>query len=97
MEIGTETLLDCQNALKYSYVYSYYLADNCSEQLLFILLQQELEKTAQALDQLLEEPNILKRRTETLDLIKLAQKRKDNILRATQHGLVEVEAAGNYL
>jgi len=90
IETGTETLLDCQNVLKYSYVYSYYLADNTSEKDLFLFLQSELEKTAIALDQLLEEQNILKRRTEIVDLTKLAQKRKDNIIQQV-HGLVETE------
>jgi len=91
IDSGTETLLDCQNALKYSYIYSFFLPENCSEQLLFIILQQELEKTTQALDQLLEEPNILKRRTETVYLTKLAQKRKEIVQRVTLLGLVEVE------
>jgi len=90
IETGTETLLDCHTVLKYSYVYSYYLSDGTSEKELFYFLQQELEKTAQALDLLLEEQNILKRRTETVDLTKLAQKRKDNIIRAVQ-GLVETD------
>jgi len=90
IESGTEALLDCQTVLKYSYVYSYYLADNTSEKDLFIFLQQELEKTAGVLDQLLEEQNILKRRTEIVDLTKLAQKRKDNII-IQGHGLVETE------
>jgi len=90
IETGTETLLECQTVLKYSYVYSYYLGDGTSEKDLFLFLQQELEKTAQALDLLLEEQNILKRRTETVDLTKLAQKRKDNIIRAVQ-GLAEME------
>jgi len=90
IEIGTETLLDCQTVLKYSYVYSYYLADNTSEKYLFKFLQQELEKTAQTLDQLLEEQNILNRRTEVVDLTKLAQKRKDNIIQQV-YGFVETE------
>jgi len=55
LETGTETLLDCHHVLKYSYVYSYYLPENCSEQLLFIMHQQELEKTSQALELLLTE------------------------------------------
>jgi len=44
IETGTETLLDSQTVLKYSYVYSYYLADNTSEKDLFLFLQLELEK-----------------------------------------------------
>jgi len=87
IETGTETLLDSQTVLKYSYVYSYYLADNTSEKDLFLFLQLELEKTAIALAQLLEEQNILKRRTEIVDLTKLVQKRKDNIIQQV-HGLV---------
>jgi len=91
IETGTETLLDCQSVLKFSYVYSYYLADNCSEKHIFVYLQEELEKTTNNLTELLEEQNILKRRTETVDLTKLAQKRKDNIIRSVQNGLDETE------
>jgi len=91
IEIGTETLLDCQNVLKYSFVYSYYLGDTSQEKLLFVFLQEELEKTTVNLSEILEEQNILKRRTETVDLTKLAQKKKDNIIRAVQNGLVESE------
>jgi len=89
IETGTETLIECHTVLKYSYVYSYYLPDG-SEKEIFMFLQQELEKTTLALDQLLEEQNILKRRTETVDLAKLAQKKKENIIRAVQ-GCVDTE------
>jgi len=93
IEIGTDILLECQNVLKYSYVYSYYLSDNSPEKLLFVFLQEELEKTTLDLAEILEEQNILKRRTETVDLTKLAQKKKDNIIRAVQSGLVENEGS----
>jgi len=63
------------------------LEDNTTEKHLFLDLQQELEKKALALDQLLEEQNILNRRTETVDLTKLAQKRKENIMRVAVSGL----------
>jgi len=91
IEIGTDTLLDCQNVLKYSYVYSYYLDEGCTEKLIFEILQEELEKKTHLLSEILEEQNILKRRTETVDLTKLAQKRKDNMIRAVQHSLVETD------
>lgn len=96
IEIGTETLLDCQNVLKYSYVYSYYMDDDSTEKHItekhiFDILQVELEKTTHLLSEILEEQNILKRRTETVDLTKLAQKRKDNMLTACKHGFVETD------
>jgi len=80
-----------ENVLKYSFVYSYYLSDTCSEKHIFVFLQEELEKTTHALAEILDESNILKRRTETVDLTKLAQRKKDNITRAVQHGLDEQE------
>jgi len=91
IEIGTDTLLECHNVLKYSYVYSYYLPDGCTEQHIFVFLPEELEKTTLALAEILDESNILKRRTETVDLTKLAQRKKDNIIRAIHHGLDEQE------
>lgn len=97
IEIGTDTLLECQNVLKYSFVYSYYLSDTCSEKHIFVFLQEELEKTTHALAEILDESNILKRRTETVDLTKLAQRKKDNIIRAVQHDLDEQEGEGAFL
>jgi len=91
IETGTDTLLDCQNVLKYSYVYSYYLDEGSTEKLIFEILQVGLEKTTHLLSEILEEQNILNRRTETVDLTKLAQKRKDNMITAVQHGLVETD------
>jgi len=89
IEIGTDTLLECQNVLKYSYVYSYYLGDSCTEKQIFVFLQEELEMTTNALSEILDESNILKRRTESMDLTKLAMRKKDTIIRAV--GLDEQE------
>jgi len=91
IESTTEMLLECQNVLKYSWVYNYYVDDSSPEKLIFAFLQEELEKTTVALAELLEAPGINRRRTEAVDLTKLAQIKKDNLLRGVENGLVEYE------
>jgi len=89
IETATEMVLECQNVLKYSYVYSYYIEDNSAEKHIFVFLQEELEKTTVTLGEILDSASILRRRTETVDLAKLAQTKKDNLIRGVEHGLVE--------
>jgi len=95
IETSTEMVLECQNVLKYSYVYSYYLEDNSAEKHIFVWLQEELEKTTLTLSEILDSATILRRRTETVDLAKLAQTKKDNLIRGVDNGLIEtnMEAA----
>jgi len=90
IETATEMVLECQNVLKYSYVYSYYIEDNSAEKHIFVFLQAELEKTTVTLGEILDSASILRRRTETVDLAKLAQTKKDNLIRGVEHGLVEM-------
>jgi len=89
IETSTEMVLECQNVLKYSYVYSYYLENDSPEKHIFVFLQEELEKTTQELVDILDSQSILRRRKETVDLAKLAQTKKDNLIRGVEHGLVE--------
>jgi len=87
-------VLECQNVLKYSYVYSYYLEDNSAEKHIFVWLQEELEKTTLTLSEILDSATILRRRTETVDLAKLAQTKKDNLIRGVDNGLIETNIEG---
>jgi len=90
-------ILECQNVLKYSYVYSYYLENESTEKHIFVFLQEELEKTTQELVEILDSPNILRRRKETVDLAKLAQTKKDNLIRGVDNGLVETNMEEAYV
>lgn len=89
IESATEMLLECQNVLKYSFVYNYYLEDDAREKHIFAFLLMELQTTTQQLAEILEASGILRRRTEAVDLAKLAQTKKDNLLRGVENGLVE--------
>jgi len=89
IETATEIFLESQNVLKYSFVYNYYLEDDAPEKHIFVFLLQELQTTTQQLAEILEAPGILRRRTEAVDLAKLAQTKKDNLLRGVENGLVE--------
>lgn len=85
IEKATDILLECYGAIKYSYVYAYFLDDNSTEKEIFSLHQENMIQTCTQMKGLLEAPNILQRRTEVVDLTKLASKRKTN--------LVETEAS----
>jgi len=88
---GTEELLECRNALKYTYVFAYYLPDNGPEKELFEYLQEDLEKTTEQLSEILEAPASGQvHRRKALDVIQLAKTRKANLLNATEQGLTEV-------
>jgi hypothetical protein len=89
IETATEIFLECQCVLKYTFVYDYYLEDDAREKHIFAFLKEELQSTTKALSQVLEAPGILERRTEAVDLAKLAQTKKDNLLRGVENGLVE--------
>jgi len=89
IETSTEIFLECQSVLKYSFVYDYYLEDDAREKHIFAFLKEELQSTTKALYQVLDAPGILERRTEAVDLGKLAQTKKDNLLRGVENGLVE--------
>jgi len=90
-------ILECQNVLKYSYVYSYYLEIDSAEKHIFLFLQEELEKTTVALVEILDSASILRRRKETVDLAKLAQTKKDNLIRGVDNGLIETNIEEAYV
>jgi len=90
IEKAARVLSECHVALRNSYIYSYYIEDDAgSEKQLFLFLQSELEKTAGTLATSLDAANILKRRTEVVDMTVLAQTKKDNLLKAVEHGVVD--------
>jgi len=80
IEKATDTISECLEAIKYSYVYGYFLDDGSTEQLLFSRLHDDMIQTTNELRELIDSPQLLTRRTETVDLTKLAQKKKDNFL-----------------
>eukprot|EP01126_Amoeba_proteus_P064979 TRINITY_DN9161_c0_g2_i6.p1 TRINITY_DN9161_c0_g2~~TRINITY_DN9161_c0_g2_i6.p1 ORF type:complete len:432 (-),score=85.90 TRINITY_DN9161_c0_g2_i6:135-1430(-) len=80
IEKAAETLTECLEVLKYSYVYAYFLEDGCTEKLIFTMHQENVIQTCNALRSILESPGILQRRTETVDLTKLVTRKKDNLI-----------------
>jgi len=90
-------VLECQNVLKYSNVYSYYLEDDSPEKHIFVFLQEELEKTTLNLVEILDSASILRKRKETVDLAKLAQTKKDNLIRGVDNGLIETNIEEAYV
>ncbi|PRP85297.1 hypothetical protein PROFUN_06899 [Planoprotostelium fungivorum] len=81
---GTEVLLECRNVLKYAYVFAYYQAERGEEKALFEYTQEDLEKTTEQLSEALE--TLSAGRLGALNLIQLAKTRKENLLKAAEHG-----------
>lgn len=78
---GTEVLLECRQALKYTYVVAYYLSESGSERELFEYLQEDLEKITEQLSEILEMPMSGQvHRVKALNLIQLAKTRLNNLL-----------------
>jgi hypothetical protein len=73
--------------LKYSYVYAYFLPEEGVAKELFNFLQQDLEKTIEQLNELLESPTAMLRKAEAVDLTKVAQIKKDNLLKGIENDL----------
>eukprot|EP01121_Diplochlamys_sp_Union-15-3_P002140 TRINITY_DN1185_c0_g1_i2.p1 TRINITY_DN1185_c0_g1~~TRINITY_DN1185_c0_g1_i2.p1 ORF type:complete len:622 (+),score=122.87 TRINITY_DN1185_c0_g1_i2:56-1921(+) len=88
IERGTNVLLQCQNVLKYSYVFAYFLSEDGPEKPLFNWLQKELETTTEQLGGILESNGTI-HRVDAVNLTKLAETKKNNLLRAVEQGLVE--------
>jgi len=80
IEKAVQTLLECFAALKYSFVFAYFLEDGSTEKEIFSLLQDELIKTTTSLAGLLESSDVLEKRAEAVDLTKLTQKKKNALL-----------------
>jgi ariadne-1 len=83
IEKATNTISECLETIRYSHVYGYFLEDGSTEKAIFLILQEELIKTTMALKEILESPSLLQRRTEAVDLTKLAQKKKENMMKGT--------------
>ena len=88
---GTDVLLQCRNVLKYTYVFAYYeLEQPNSRRNLFEYLQEDLEKTTEQLSELLEgNTSSPDHRLKTLNMIQVAQTRKDNLIKACEQGLTD--------
>jgi uncharacterized protein YutE (UPF0331/DUF86 family) len=80
IEKAVQTLLQCFAALKYSFIYAYFLEDGSTEKEIFALLQEELIKSTSSLGEMIECSDVLEKRTEAVDLTKLTQKKKDALL-----------------
>jgi ariadne-1 len=89
IEKATDVLLECYGSIKYSYVYAFFLDDSSTEKEIFSLHQENMIQTCGQMKTILESPasTILQRRTEVVDLTKLAAKRKTN--------LIETEVTGS--
>jgi len=87
IERASDMLLQCHLTLKWSYVYAYFLPEEGAHKHLFNYLQQELEKTAEKLAELLEAPSSIMplKRLEAVDLTALAQTKRNNLLKGVVH------------
>jgi len=78
---GTEVLLECRRALKFTYVVAYYLPESGTEKELFEYLQEDLEKITEQLSEVLESPGSGQvHRLKALNMIQLAKTRLNNLL-----------------
>jgi len=84
IEKAVQSLLECYLAIKYSFVYAYFLQDGSTEKEIFTYLQGELIKSTTALAEMIECSDVLDKRTEAVDLTKLTQKKKDSLLAAVE-------------
>jgi len=91
IEKAVQTLLECFSALKYSFVYSFFLEDGSTEKEIFAYLQGELIKTTSVLQEMIESSDVLEKRTEAVDLTKLTQKKKDSLLAAVETESFKIE------
>jgi len=78
---AVEQLLQCHSAIKNSYIIGYYLRDNTPAKDLFLILQQDLEKTTEQLEQAIDSSTS---KIEVVNLTKLAQTRLNNLLDAVE-------------
>jgi len=76
--------LECYAAIKYSFVYAYFLEDGSTEKEIFTYLQAELIKSTSSLAEMIECSDVLEKRTEAVDLTKLTMKKKESLLAAVE-------------
>ena len=83
---AVEVLIDCRSALKYTYVFAYYLADG-SQKELFEYLQQQLERITESLSEILEAPVEKFDRTKIMSTSNSARKRLGHLTEGVEDGL----------
>jgi len=76
---AAEQLILCRSALKYSYIYAYYLPDSPAKNL-FEYLQKDLEETAEELSAALASPTETIQRVQIVNLTRLAERRLNGLL-----------------
>src|SRR5690606_14018076 len=85
---AADQLIACRNALKYTYVYAYYLNDG-KEKNLFEYLQEDLERATEQLSGILEGPAEKYDRDLILNVTKNAERRLDHLLKGVENGLTQ--------
>ena len=88
VEDATEQLIACRRALKYTYVFAFYMASG-PEKELFEYLQQELEVNTENLARALEtlDYSLAQDRLQIVNLSKMARQRLKNLHRGVEEGL----------
>jgi len=76
---AAEQLILCRSALKYSYIYAYYLPDGPAKNL-FEYLQKDLEETAEELSAALASPIETIQRVQIVNLTRLSERRLNGLL-----------------
>jgi len=76
---AAEQLILCRSALKYSYIYAYYLPDSPAKNL-FEYLQKDLEETAEELSAALASPIETIQRVQIVNLTRLSERRLNGLL-----------------
>jgi len=84
---ATDQLIECRRALKYTYVYGYYLCDQSPHKSLFEDHQENLEKFTEHLSGLSELPFDRMDRTEVINYTRVTGKFLNTILKSVQDGV----------
>eukprot|EP00638_Chattonella_subsalsa_P015431 CAMPEP_0117848098 /NCGR_PEP_ID=MMETSP0949-20121206/20196_1 /TAXON_ID=44440 /ORGANISM="Chattonella subsalsa, Strain CCMP2191" /LENGTH=470 /DNA_ID=CAMNT_0005694849 /DNA_START=125 /DNA_END=1536 /DNA_ORIENTATION=- len=84
---ATDQLIECRRALKYTYVYGYYLPDSSPHKSLFEDHQENLEKFTEHLSGLSEMSFDRMERTEVINYTRVTGKFLNTILKSVQEGV----------
>uniref|UniRef100_A0A6S9ISQ1 RBR-type E3 ubiquitin transferase n=1 Tax=Heterosigma akashiwo TaxID=2829 RepID=A0A6S9ISQ1_HETAK len=87
LKSATDQLIECRRALKYTYVYGYYLPDSSPHKTLFEDHQENLEKFTEHLSGLSELPFDKMERTEVINYTRVTGKFLSTILKSVQEGV----------
>ena len=85
LDDASEVLISCRQTLKWTYAHAFYLRDREKE--LFEYLQEDLEKSTEALSAELEKNIADIERMKLLTLSKTAETRKEHLLEGSAEGL----------